>query len=137
MADVSDYTDEKADEICELVAEGENLNIISKKDGFPARSTIYKWLNDNERFSNNYTRAIKHRADARFDKINQVIDDMRNSVIDSQMARVEIDAYKWQAGKENSQKYGDRTIHANDKENPITSVMGLIDGKSSGIPETD
>lgn len=101
------YTDELAQQICTEIAEGSNLNKITQRDDMPSRFTLYKWLDEKEGFSNNYIRAKEQRADGRFDRIDQVILDMRNREIDPQMARVEIDAIKWQAGKEN-EKYGDK-----------------------------
>jgi hypothetical protein len=104
----SSYTPEVAQVICEQVAAGSNLLRICSDALMPNRDTIYKWLDSNPLFSDNYARAREKRADARFDKMDQVILDMRAGSIDASQARVEIDTLKWQAGKENWKKYGDR-----------------------------
>ena len=104
----TDYSSEIADEICSAIANGLNLNKIAAMENMPARSAIYRWLSDYQDFKDKYTRARETRADWRFDKIDDVILDMRQGIIDSNQARVEIDAIKWQAGKENSKNYGDK-----------------------------
>lgn len=55
-----------------------------------------------------YTRARSHRADARFESIDSVGDEMRAGEIDAQQARVLIDAIKWQCAHEMPARYGDR-----------------------------
>jgi hypothetical protein len=106
----SDYTEELAAEICSLVSDGETINRITKRDDMPSRQTLYTWFNKYPEFLDNYTRAREERADFRFDQVTQVIDDMRNEVIKPEMARIEIDAIKWMAGKEKPKKYGDSSM---------------------------
>lgn len=97
-----------ANSICDLVAEGENLHRIGKMEGFPPRWRIYEWFKENKDFSDNYARAREDRADWRAARIDEVVDKMLISQLDPQAARVAIDAYKWQAGKEKPKTYGER-----------------------------
>jgi len=104
----SDFTKEIADDICELVSLGDNLNRICKADDMPAQSTVYKWLLEQAEFSEKYARARSTRADTRSDRI----DDYCRSVLDGELepnaAKVIIDAEKWQAGREAPRRYGDK-----------------------------
>jgi len=43
MPRLSEYTEEMADKICDLVAGGSNLTKIGQMDDMPCRDTIYKW----------------------------------------------------------------------------------------------
>ena len=104
----SSFTPELAMVICSRVAAGSNLSRISAEDGMPARETVYQWLRAHPAFADDYARAREDRADHRFDKIDDVIQDMRIGTIDSNQARVEIDVIKWQAGKEKPKTYGDK-----------------------------
>jgi hypothetical protein len=72
-----------------------------------------------------YARAREIRADARFERVDQVIEDMRAGVVDAQQARVEIDAIKWQAAKEAPSRYGDRLEVAGDPAAPLVQVQGM------------
>jgi hypothetical protein len=55
-----------------------------------------------------YARALEALAQDQVEKAEQVIDDMRNGVIDAQQARVELDARKWFASKFLPKRYGDK-----------------------------
>lgn len=56
-----------------------------------------------------YAQALASLAHAQAEKMEQAIEDMRNGLIDHQMARVEIDARKWFASKFLPKQYGDKT----------------------------
>jgi hypothetical protein len=94
-------------EVCDLIANGENLRSIAKKTGIP-RSTLCVELLKEEN-AGQYARSISLRADNRFEKLDETLDEMRNGTIDDRMARVIVDTYKWQCSKELPKKYGDRT----------------------------
>lgn len=102
------FSKDQADLICDLVAEGQNLHVISKLKGFPARKTIYAWMNENEDFRNNYTQAREDRADWRASRIDSITAQLLDGKIDPGAARVALDAEKWQAGKEKPKVYGDK-----------------------------
>lgn len=104
----SEYTEEIADRICSAIADGLNLNRIASQDGFPSRECIYKWLRTHKSFSDNYARARESRADSRADRIDEITERVLSGDLDPHSARVAIDAIKWQAGKENPKRYGDR-----------------------------
>lgn len=90
------------------IAQGSNLNALGKLDAFPSRKTIYEWLADDEEFRDKYARAREDRADARADRIDDIVNDVIDGKIAPDVARVAIDTYKWQAGKEKPTRYGDK-----------------------------
>jgi hypothetical protein len=55
-----------------------------------------------------YARALEALAADQVEKAEQVIEDMRNGVIDAQQAIVELDARKWFASKFLPKRYGDK-----------------------------
>lgn len=55
-----------------------------------------------------YARALEALAQDQVEKAEQVIEDMRNGIIDAQQARVELDARKWFASKFLPKRYGDK-----------------------------
>lgn len=113
------YSEELAEKVCEYIALGYSVQKVSKQEGMPAPSTIFSWLSKHESFVEKYARARKERTNARFERIDQVVQDLRDGTIDHKVARVELDAIKWQLGKEAPAKYGDRMIHAGDPEAPL------------------
>ncbi len=102
------YTVELGEEVCDLVAGGKNLHSISLMEGFPSASTMYKWRDEHSDFATKYARACEDRADARAEKIDEITDRMLNGELKADVARVAIDALKWQAGKEKPRRYGDK-----------------------------
>lgn len=108
MARPTEFSQEVAARICDEVANGSNLNRICAREDFPSRTTVYVWFQQHPSFADNYARSRETRGDGRFDKIDDVVDDMRAGTIDSNTARVQIDAIKWQAGKEKPKAYGDK-----------------------------
>lgn len=108
MGRPTEYTEELAARICEEVANGSNLNKLCFSEEFPTRPTIYNWFRQQPSFADDYAHARETRADWRADRVDSVIDDLRNGVIDYNVARIEIDAIKWQAGKEKPKLYGDK-----------------------------
>lgn len=127
-----EYTKEIGDEFCGFIASGSNIYKLAGEFGFPGKDTIYKWLDLHNDFADNYARARAKRADARSDRIDDIVDKMVKKQITPDVARVAIDAEKWQAGKEQPKKYGDRTILAGDKDNPIETKTTLDDhGKAT------
>jgi len=106
MGRVSEYNEEFANKICDLIAKGESLSAICRRDDMPVISTVFKWLNDFEEFSDRYARAKQEQSELFADEIVHIAD----TEIDPQRARVRIDARKWVAAKLKPKKYGER-IH--------------------------
>lgn len=106
------YSDEQRKEICDRlcrgIAAGMSVSKCCKEYGMPAPSVIYLWLMADADFSEQYARARERRADARAERIDDLCDEVRRGELGPNEARVIIDAEKWQAGKENSKRYGDK-----------------------------
>ncbi|WP_192798260.1 terminase small subunit protein [Brucella intermedia] len=115
-----------ADAICERIADGDSLRTICDEEGFPARSTVFKWLSENKGFSDQYAHAREEQADSLFDEILSIADDGRNDWMEKhgkegenigwqengealRRSQLRIDARKWMAGKLRPKRYGDRT----------------------------
>lgn len=122
----TDYTPEYGDQICLEIAKGSNFNRLSKMDEYPSLETLFRWLRTIPEFNDNYELAIKERAHYRFDKVDDVVDELREGKIDAQIARLQIDTIKWQTGKENQKRYGDKVEHSGTIDNP--SAQALLEG---------
>lgn len=119
-----------ADEICDLIAGGSNLVRVCADPKFPTRSTVYNWFDANPAFFDRYARARKDRADWRSDRIDEVCQKVEAGIIGSQEARVIIDALKWQAGKEDQGKYGEKVTneHTGANGGPILTKSITFEG---------
>jgi histidinol phosphatase-like PHP family hydrolase len=125
-----------ADTICSRLANGEGLRTICKTEGMPDPRTIYRWLEDNEPFRQQYARSRELQADTLFDEILEIADDAQNDWVEREhfqgddkspqlngeavaRARLRIDSRKWMAGKLRPKKYGETV--------DINTTVGLTD----------
>lgn len=94
--------------LCDWCREGGTLNSYAEIAGNPSYKMLWRMLNADTDWRTKYFLACKDRADFRADRVDAIIQDMRDKVIDPQAARVAIDAIKWQTACENRAKYGDK-----------------------------
>lgn len=93
---------------CEHIAVGDTVKEACAKAGI-STVTFFKQLSlpGNAALVNNYAQARNTRADTRFEKLDDLTQELREGKIDPQQARVLLDALKWQVAKEAPKKYGD------------------------------
>lgn len=121
MARPSEFTQEIADRICELLADGVSLRAMCRLDGMPATSTVCRWLATNEAFQEQYAHARELQADALFDDCLAIADKEHDkAATDPAERRLQIETRKWMAGKLKG-KYSDKVKHVggDDGDSPI------------------
>ena len=120
----SSYTEEKAEEICARLAEGQSVYAICRNDGMPHIRTIYRWLEDNEEFRHQYTRAREIQGHARADMAIHAAVEAR----DAGLGRLAYDALKWHASKLVPKVYGDKTevVVAGPNGGPVQSERVVV-----------
>jgi hypothetical protein len=137
----SEFTQDKADYICQELAEGRSLRSICKEDGMPHAGTVCRWLATSTTFREQYAKAREAQADALFEEVLDIADEQCTTVradkhgtkdddgngnteviFDSvavQRNRLRVDARKWMAGKLRPKKYGERIELAGDENSPL------------------
>lgn len=90
--------------ILEQLAIGRSLVSICKEPGTPSYVLVSTWRNEDEEFFKKYMRAREDQADYIADEITDIAD----HATDANVARLQIDARKWKAGKLRPKVYGDR-----------------------------
>lgn len=70
------------------------------------KETFFRWLASDKEMANCYVRARENRADARFEKLDEIVEDVKTGMLETDKARVVIDTMKWQMGKEKGSVYG-------------------------------
>jgi len=100
----SEYTPEKGDRICELIADGMSLRKVCAKAGMPDKNTVRRWLKANEDFRVQYAQARQDQADHWADEIIDLVDE----TTDPAKARLQLDARKWIACKLHPRAYGEK-----------------------------
>ncbi|HEY8331558.1 MAG TPA: hypothetical protein VIO83_09560 [Pseudomonas sp.] len=123
----SSFNPEVAERLCMLIAQGDSVAKAAEADGMPDARTIFRWLATEdtdgtlgfEAFRQQYVRAREIRADARFERLDEIMAMVEAKKLDPAAARVMMDAIKWQAGKENAKRYGEAVTLKGDKDNPV------------------
>lgn len=117
MGRMTEYSPDLADAICELIAEGKSIRTICKVEEMPAMSTIFKWLSEQAKFSEQYARAKEVQAEGFAEDLIEICDDTSNDVtgeldmpngVAVQRAKLRVDTRKWIASKLLAKKYGDK-----------------------------
>jgi hypothetical protein len=110
----TNYTKEKAQDICRMIENGMTLVAICQLQDMPDISTVYDWQDAHVDFSESYARARQRQADT---FAAMVMTEAFNSH-DAQIGRLRIDALKWTASKLAPKKYGDKIeVESNSQQN--------------------
>ena len=121
--------------VLQSISEGKSLNEIQKTNGIPDSNIIYTWLNKDTQFKDNYVRAREEQALYYAEKIQDVIQVLKDSDKPSRevtdIARLEIDSLKWIASKLLPKLYGSSQNQTNIQVNvtPVTGMQIIDDGE--------
>jgi hypothetical protein len=108
------FDQDTAKHICDMIESGMTLNAICQLQDIPSIPTVYKWLDNQPDFFQDYARARSKQADTFAD---MVMTEAFNSH-DAQIGRLRIDALKWTASKLAPKKYGDKIeVESNSQQN--------------------
>ena len=106
---------ERGLEVCALIAEGDSVIAACKAIGGDSRSFMRLLATGNTEIAQAYAHGRKCRAESRVEEM----DDLKRRMalprtdpeyIEPNCGRVLMDCIKWQAGKENNSKYGDKVM---------------------------
>ena len=122
-----EFSQEIADKICDRLAGGEFLTEICKSPGIPDRRTVQRWISQDAKFAEDYSRARELLADLYFERIIKVASDGSGGVgADGKVdwenvnrSRLKVDAIKWVCARLLPHKYG---------EKHVTQLSGPNDG---------
>jgi len=121
----SDYTQEIADTICLLIAEGQSLRKICTDESMPDKSTVFRWIARNCTFRDQYAQAKDQGAMVWAEEILDIADDGANDYMELldesgdvkgyrlngehvQRSKLRVDSRKWLLSKLMPKKYGDK-----------------------------
>ncbi|MCI9769062.1 ubiquitin carboxyl-hydrolase [Proteus mirabilis] len=99
---------ETAHDICSKLAEGESLRSVCRRSGMPSKATVFRWLSENAEFRDQYAKATEQRADALFEEILEIADDVLPDSAEVAKAKLRIDTRKWSLARMSPKKYGDK-----------------------------
>lgn len=121
--------------ICERVGKGGALRNILLEKSMPDAHTFYSWIEKNEKFLQQYTRATELRAEGIFEEMLHIADTPQEGETTKttekgtetttgdmiQHRRLQVETRKWMLGKMAPKKYGDKQQieHSQSVEQPL------------------
>jgi len=138
----SDYLPEVAADICAKLAEGESLRKVCERQGMPNKATVFRWIAQHEEFRDQYAKATDTRADALFEEMFEIADDVPAEAAAVAKARLRIDTRKWALARMNPKKYGDKVSQDIDVKSsdgtmtPLPTIIQLVPVEASHEPDS-
>ncbi len=127
------YSQELADKICSLLAEGISLRTVCLYEEMPNKSTVFRWLREKQIFRDQYAQAKEEGSEAQHEDLMDLGDeaielaqnvDPKASGAVVQAVKLKADNLKWSMSKMKPKKYGDKIdMTTNGKELP-TPIYG-------------
>jgi len=100
------FSQEVFDAICERLADGESLRAICADADMPNKGSVFRWLANDTKLSDQYARAREEQGDLYFDDVVRISDEATPENV--QVARLQINSRKWAAGKLRPKVYGEK-----------------------------
>jgi len=122
----SEFKQSTADAICLRLSDGQSLRSICSSATMPNRTTVFRWIEENPDFRNQYVRAREAQADVLAEEVVQIADTILPAVKKTvkgsgkkrtteethgdavERSRLMMDARKWYAAKLAPKKYGEK-----------------------------
>ena len=146
----TDYSEEIAEKICLLLAEGKSLRSVCDEDGMPDKSTVFRWLYKNEQFRDRYAYAKEIGCYAVEEEAVEIADDGTNDWMEKfsrgqsvgwelngehvQRSKLRIETRKWFMERIAAKRYGNKVDvnHGVQPNNPIVELLKQVSG--TGLP---
>jgi transposase-like protein len=112
------FTQDKADAICELLADGASLRKAAAEIGVSA-PTVLRWCEENPAFAEQYASARARGYQLLADEIIEISDDASGDVVETEQgprvdaervarSKLRVDSRKWMLAKMLPKVYGDK-----------------------------
>lgn len=129
MARPSLYDPALADVILDRLSEGESLRAICSTEGMPSRSTVFRWLADDEGFATKYAHAREAQAEVHHEDMDDIEARTLTGELPPQAASVVLANKRWRMEKLKPRVYGNKVEH--DHRGKLT-LEQLVTGHGSG-----
>ncbi len=126
MARPSEYNYELCEEICNELAEGQNIKrILDSKYEYPDWTTFRRWKNQNEELRTLYINSQQDKAIALENELDDLRDMLTSKEIDASTYNVLAQTIKWKMAKFYPKVFGDKTdiTSGGEKINTISKTL--------------
>lgn len=102
----SKFSPELADQICELMVEGSDMQTICEMPGMPSVTTVWRWQNQRPEFANQCALAREALADFELSQLKELANKCTEANVNS--TRVKLNHFQWRVMKIAPRIYGER-----------------------------
>jgi hypothetical protein len=128
MARLSEYDFDLCIEICNELADGQNIKrILNSNDKYPDWTTFRRWKQNNEELRTLYINSQQDKAIALENELDDLRDLLMSKEIDASTYNTLAQTLKWKMAKFYPKVFGEKLQHSNDPENPINISILNID----------
>jgi hypothetical protein len=128
MARLTEYNFDLCIEICNRIAEGDNIKtILASKNEYPSFPTWCKWKRENAELLNLYVNSIQDKGESVDAKIDEIWEGCRQGLYDASTANVLLQTLKWKASKYYPKMFGDKIQQEHSGE-VTTNIISLGNG---------
>lgn len=128
MARPSEYNFDLCIEICNKIADGQNIKtILNGDEKYPSFPTWCKWKRENAELLNLYVNSIQDKGESVDAQIDEIWEGCKNGLYDASIANVLIQTLKWKASKYYPKMFGDK-VQTEHSGEITTNVISLGSG---------
>jgi hypothetical protein len=128
MARLTEYNFDLCVEICNELADGQNIKrILNSNDKYPDWTTFRRWKQNNEELRTLYINSQQDKAIALENELDDLRDMLIAKEIDPSTYNTLAQTLKWKMAKFYPKVFGEKLQHSNDPENPINISILNID----------
>jgi hypothetical protein len=128
MARLTEYNYDLCVEICDKIADGQNIkSILNSDDNYPSFPTWCKWKRENPELLNLYVNSIQDKGESVDAQIDEIWQGCKEGLYDASIANVLIQTLKWKASKYYPKMFGDKVQQEHSGE-ITTNVISLGSG---------
>jgi hypothetical protein len=109
--------------ILDRMMKGESLVRICKDKDLPSIMTVFRWLEDDQVFRDDYARARSIQADTVYDSMVDIEEDTLGDRVKTDAARVVLWSRQWRAGKLAPKKYSEKLQVGGSDELPAIRIQ--------------
>ncbi len=144
MGRKTSFSESRARIVLEHIKNGGSLRSLKEVEP----RSVFRWLEVNEKFRQQYARACEIRADAWLEEIIQIADDGSNDTyLDEEgnprtdhdvinRSKLRVDARKWAMSKAQPKKYGDKAEDEGDKPTEAITINVYSEDKPARYADT-
>jgi len=128
MARLTEYNFDLCIEICDKIADGQNIkSILNSDENYPSFPTWCKWKRENPELLNLYVNSIQDKGESVDAQIDEIWQGCKEGLYDASIANVLIQTLKWKASKYYPKMFGDK-IQTEHSGEITTNVISLGNG---------